>query len=208
MNKNFLNSFAFEQMVREYNKKYSGGFVNVLQINKGEELLLKVENIFNKVFRLFYLLDKNFKGKIYLNEFFKIKESFIANLKRDFKNCFSKDFIPDFNFQTDSKLNHKICVNLMLEIFKDILHINSCYINSGLKESIYNNFCGDDVTNEFKWKNDKLEEKGDSKIFNNQNKYGGKDNKFYLIEEHSAIKILNELFDELMEVFSSFYKNI
>ncbi len=202
MNENFLNSFAFEQMVREYHKRYSGSIVNALQINKGEGLLLKVENIFNKVFRLFYLFDRNFKCDKNFNDFFKFKDKFVIKLKEDFKNCFGKDYISNFNFQENEKLNHKICINLILEIFKDILHINIYYLSNYFKERVFNGFCSDKLKN---YDNGIIDENESFKQLEGSN---NEEKEFYLIEEYKIFKIMNKLFDGIIEVFCFFYKCI
>ena len=113
MGENFLNSYAFEQMAKEYSRKYSLNSVDILKLKKDDKLLLKVDNIFNKVFRLFYLLEKCFAKNIKFRNLFLDIEKF----KEDFLTCYKSMYEKEFNTLSCKSLgvvNHKICANLML----------------------------------------------------------------------------------------------
>lgn len=146
---NFLNSYAFEQMTKEYNKKYCQNKVSSLNIKKDEKLLLKVTNTFDKVFHLFYLFSKNFSNNKKFKLFFEEWESLKGYINEINLYIYNKEYIiKDFaNF--DNKFNHKICSLKVFDVYNDIF----CILNDLQKDFFDNknekNFiCKDDLQKE------------------------------------------------------------
>lgn len=155
MNENFLNSYAFEQMVREYNQKYGSEKATVLNKKEDEKLKLKVTNTFDKVFHLFYLLKIGFKQNSKFKQFFIEEERLETELKSCYKNLFESEFKEKEFLNKEKFVNHKIFTNEMLEVFYlcfeiekertenflaiDYKEVNNDYIYKDKIGYIYNN---------------------------------------------------------------------
>lgn len=127
---NFLNSYAFEQMVKEYNKKYLANTVLVQTKKEDEELLLKVQNAFDKVFHLFYLLKTGFDKQVRFKSFFEQLEGLKKYMLGCYKDIFNKEYIiGTYNIEVKN-INHKLCANKMLDIFEQFFNI-CVYVGNG-----------------------------------------------------------------------------
>lgn len=190
MGEDFLNSYAFEQMAREYNRKYSSRRVDTLSLKKDDELLLKVENIFNKVFRLFYLLKKEFRFDKRFKELFLEFDC----LKQESVQKYSLLFNKSFNFSYlgyNKNVNSKVCICLLLEIFNEIFDYDNSLLNN-----IFNKI---------------IEEKNDLILENDLLKENSNINKQILSSEllkrekeiHNEInKIFKRIIDLFMKIYS------
>lgn len=126
---NFLNSYAFEQMTKEYNKKYNiNQSVEVLNKKEDERLMLKVQNAFDKVFHLFYLLQIRFGNEPRFNTFF----CGVKELKKDIKDFYISIYNKQYtecNIKNNNiNINHKVCANKLLEVYICFFEINSCVL--------------------------------------------------------------------------------
>ena len=112
----FLNSYAFEQMAREYNLKY-----NTAQAlnKKDDEIYLKVKINFEKICRLFYMLKncfyniarRNYKLGDVFNEF----DSWIKEAQILFENNLDVK-------ETKEKINHKECAIIFIELLNEYIY--------------------------------------------------------------------------------------
>ena len=120
----FLNSYAFEQMAKEYNQKYGLNSVAVLSKKEDERFLLKVENAFDKVFHLFYLFKVGFGGQERFNNFFMEIEKLNNEMNLFFKKAFNKEYINKNNLYIYNKyINHKVCELEILGVFDRFLSL-------------------------------------------------------------------------------------
>lgn len=125
----FLNSYAFEQMAKAYNQKYGVHEVGVLTKKEDERFLLKVENAFDKVFHLFYLLKMRFGRDVRFKNLFEQTNILKINIKQTFKYCFNKEYIEKDNtlyIDNIKSINYKSCgleILAVFESFFDLLQI-------------------------------------------------------------------------------------
>lgn len=133
---NFLNSYAFEQMTKEYNKKYNCN-QSVETLNKKEDgrTKLKVKNTFDKVFHLFYLLHIRFGKEIRFKDFFVKANDLKKDIKDFYISIYNKEYIEEPIINEDKNINHKLCVNKMLDTY-------SCFFDI-LSEEIKKVFLGE-----------------------------------------------------------------
>lgn len=130
---NFLNTYAFEQMAREYNAKYNKAVLFSLN-NKDEEIKLKVKKDFEKFSHLFYLLKEAFRQSAYK---FKMVYVQFEKWQEEAKELFEveidiyKDNIPKY-------ITHKFCA---IELMDLMLNFITTFGNFICKEdfSINNN---------------------------------------------------------------------
>ena len=124
----FLNSFAFEQMVREYNNKYGNNQIKALTILNEDVFAQEVANIFNRVSCLFDAL-KNFFGlNLRLKSFFIDVENLKEEFKQVYKNLFLKEYEEDF-LNSKHNINHKYCSIEMLDVLKSIYKFQNMFID-------------------------------------------------------------------------------
>lgn len=113
---NFLNSYAFEQMAREYYAKYGKTYA----LNKKDDkIILKVKNDFEIIYRLFCMLKNTFKYKQSLTNVFKSIEGWI----QDACKLINDDVL---RIHTNKQIKHKECA----VIFIDLLNSFVDYINN------------------------------------------------------------------------------
>lgn len=117
----FLNGEDFEQMAREYNKKY--GSISVLKTNvfKKEDL----ESIFGEIYLLIYMLKISFQKNIKFKNIFESAEKLIVEMSE-----------TEINLQISRRkdyrnekivVNHKKVACLMLGILRKFNDINYFY---------------------------------------------------------------------------------
>lgn len=116
----FLNSYAFEQMAREYNLKYNTA---TALSKKDDEIYLKVKNDFEKICRLFYIL-KNYFSRL------AAKSCKLNNIFKDFDNWIRETqilFGDGLKIENINKsINHKQCAIMFIELLDDFIY----YIDS------------------------------------------------------------------------------
>ena len=130
---NFLNSYAFEQMAREYHAKY-----NVTQTlnKKDDEIWLKVKNNFEEICRLFCMLKNSFFR--YSRRIFKLNELFqnFDNWTKEAKSLFENNLSVE---NCNQSINHQKCAIIFIDLLNDYIYIidNICtkkdYAGSGEK---------------------------------------------------------------------------
>lgn len=113
---NFLNSYAFEQMAREYNARYNKATLFCTN-QKDEEIKLKVKNDFEKFSHLFYMLKNAFKQSLYkFDDVFK-------NFKEWQKEV--SEFLNIDNIKTNKSLpnhiTHKLCALELMDIIQSFV---------------------------------------------------------------------------------------
>lgn len=129
----FLNSYAFEQMAREYHAKY-----NVAQTlnKKDDEIWLKVKINFEEICRLFCMLKNSFTRQTVrnyrLNEVFQNFDKWAKEAKILFENNLNVE-------NSKENINHQKCAIIFIDLLNDYIHIidNICtsknYVLSGEK---------------------------------------------------------------------------
>ncbi|MBQ9792472.1 MAG: hypothetical protein IJW32_01830 [Clostridia bacterium] len=123
---NFLNSYAFEQMTKEYNKKYNyNQGVEVLNKKEDERTMLKVKNAFDRVFHLFYLLNIRFGKEIRFKDFFVNVNDLKKDIKDFYITIYNKEYIEESIINNDKNINHKLCANKMLDTYSCFFDILS-----------------------------------------------------------------------------------
>lgn len=133
---NFLNSYAFEQMAKEYNQKYGLNNVGVLTKKEDERFLLKVENAFDKVFHLFYLLKMRFGREERFKAFFEKVDILKINIRSFFKNNFNKEYIQkDSSLYIDNikGINYRLCGLEILGVFESFFELTQTGVNNEKK---------------------------------------------------------------------------
>ena len=130
---NFLNSYAFEQMAKEYNQKYGLNNVGVLTKKEDERFLLKVENAFDKVFHLFYLLKMRFGREERFKVFFKKADILKINIRNFFKSNFNKEYIQKDNslyIDNVKGINYRLCGLEILGVFESFFDLTQIGLNN------------------------------------------------------------------------------
>lgn len=117
----YLDNNAFEQMAREYYKKYCSS-VSVLEQNN--ELFNNLKEIFIKIIKLLNCLETNFNKYNKFNTFFENSKKFKNDLKEYVKENFNEELLLDYE-SNRNVVNHKFCANSMIEIFIDIFRFNT-----------------------------------------------------------------------------------
>lgn len=125
----FLNSFAFEQMAREYNKKYGENKIKTLSLINDEYFEKDVTKVFDKVFCLFDLLKNVFKSNFNLTNFFKDVENLKSELKQTYKNLFFKEYNQEEKGSFKKNINHKLCSIEMLDIIQNIFLTEKMFVD-------------------------------------------------------------------------------
>ena len=120
MNKEFLSGYAFEQMAREYNKKYSSG-AQVLSIKKDEKLKSKIENILDEVFHLFYLIKNNYGVEGRFKGIMLQIDGAEMELHNWFKETFNEDY-ADKQYEKE-RLNHRKFIDNYFGALEDMLRL-------------------------------------------------------------------------------------
>lgn len=109
---NFLNSYAFEQMAREYNARYGTAYA----LNKKDDkIVLKVKQDFETICRLFCMLKNSFKNNKSTRKLF---DDFDKWIKR-------ADDLFDSNFcsiNTSKQIKHKECAILFIELLNNFIY--------------------------------------------------------------------------------------
>ena len=108
---NFLNTYAFEQMAREYNARYNKATLFSLE-KKDEEIKLKVKRDFEKFSHLFYMLKQAFKQSAYkFSQLFMDFEKWKAEVGELFKGETMEDV-----YKTPTYITHKVCAIELMEV--------------------------------------------------------------------------------------------
>lgn len=125
----FLNSFAFEQMVREYNKRYGINKVETLSLLNDEYFEKEITKIYDDVFNLLGLLENAFRGNFNLKKYFEGVNELKLEAKQTYKNLFFKEYNQNKDNGFNKNINHKICVIEMINIIKNIFVIEKKFID-------------------------------------------------------------------------------
>lgn len=125
----FLNSFAFEQMAREYNKKYGENKIKTLTLLNDEYFEKEIIDVLDKTFCLFDLLNSTFKSNFNLKSFFEEVEYLKKEAEQTYKNLFLKDYVQNQNLYIGININHKICAGEMFLIIKNLFLIENKFID-------------------------------------------------------------------------------
>ncbi|NCB48723.1 MAG: hypothetical protein EOM55_03790 [Clostridia bacterium] len=114
----FLSGENFEQMAKEYNKKYGSISVLKTSIFKKEDL----EEVFSKIYLLIYMLKISFKRDNNFGMFFEIVEKMFFEMKKMEE---SMQISPKKDYKREKfVVNHKRVACLMIDIMMNFNKIN------------------------------------------------------------------------------------
>lgn len=114
----FLSGENFEQMAKEYNKKYSSISVLKTSVFKKEDL----EDIFGEIYLLIYMLKISFQRDSNFKLYFENAEKLLFEMNEIES---SMQIFPKKDFKKEKHIvNHKKVACLMIDILIKLSHIN------------------------------------------------------------------------------------
>lgn len=180
----FLDSNAFEQMAREYNKKYANNSISVLS-SKNSFIRDEIKGLFCCALSLLENLKIGFKRYSKFNNFFNKAEIF----KNDLRDFFKVNFCEELECKIDStvnQINHKYCAINMLDTYINIFDFNIKVLNEidkikNLNNINYNENCNIKC----------YESRKSNNVYLNKDNYSteSKQDSFYEVVDNSQINL-------------------